>query len=114
VQYVAANGYRQPGEIVRGLAAPLERLTQRKRIKQRLRGMFMAAIAGIKHRAIDLIGQQLGRSARSVPYHDRIGAHRIQGDRRVDQRLALLEARCGGLHVDDIGPEPLAGYFEAQ
>lgn len=37
----------------------------------------------------------------------------MQGERRVDQRLALFDRGGGDRHVDDVGAEPLGGQFEA-
>src|SRR3546814_20654435 len=45
---------------------------------------------------------------------DRVGAHRVQRHRGVDQRFALLHARLRGVHVDDVGAEPLARDLEGE
>ena len=45
--------------------------------------------------------------------HDQhVGVHRVEGHRRVDQRLALAHRARRDRHVDDVGAEPLAGDLE--
>jgi len=76
--------------------------------------MFVLAVTRIEHRAIDLVGDELRRPARPVADDDSVGAHGVERDRRVDQRLTLLHARLRGMHVDDIGTQALARDFETQ
>ena len=49
-----------------------------------------------------------------MPDHDHIGTHRVQCDRGIDQRFALLHARLRGVHVHDVGAEAFARNFEAE
>ena len=58
VQDVAADGHREPGD------APLD-AADRQRVEQRLRRMLVGAVAGVDHRAVDL----LRRAARPRPPH---------------------------------------------
>src|SRR5215471_15806894 len=45
--------------------------------------------------------------------HDqRVGMHRVQRHRRVDQRLALMHRARRDRHVDNVAAEPLSCYFE--
>ena len=114
VQDIAANRHRQSGEII-GVMPPLAQgMAQGKRIQQRLCRMFVLAVAGIENRAIDLARDQFHRTARSVPDHNRIRAHRVERDRRIDQRFALLHARLRSVHVDHVSAKPLACNFKAQ
>ena len=76
--------------------------------------MLVAAVAGVEHGAIDLVGDQLDRARAAVADHHRVGAHRVERHRGVDQRLALFHARLRGVHVDDIGAEAFSGDFERQ
>ena len=61
-----------------------------------------------------LSGDQLHRARAAMADDDRIGAHRVERHRRVDQRLALFHARLRGVHVDHVGAQPLAGDLERQ
>ena len=74
----------------------------------------MLAIPGVQHRAIDLFRNQPHRARTGMTNHDRIGAHRIQRHRRVDQRFALFHARLRGVHVDDVRAETFTRNFEAE
>ncbi len=104
----------QPGKVVRRLAARTQRMAQRQRIEQRLRRVLVLPVTRVEHRTIDLVRNQLRRAARAVADDDRIGAHGVERDRGVDQGLALLHARLGGVHIDHVGAEALAGDLEAQ
>ena len=90
MQDVAADRHRQPGDAALGAA-------DGERVEQRLRRMLMRAVAGIDHRAIDLLRQQLDRAGGVVAHDQDVGPHGVQRHRRVDQRLALLHR--GGRHV---------------
>ena len=114
VQDIAADDDPEPGEIIRRLAPVAQGMTQRERVKQGLRRVFVLSVARIEHRAVDLVGDQLRRPARPVADDDRIGAHGIERDRGIDQRLALLHARLRGVHIDHIGAKALARNLEAQ
>ena len=84
----------------------------RQGVEQRLRRMLVRAVAGIDHRAVDLLRQQRDRARRMMAHHQQIGMHRVQRHRRVDQRLALFDGRDADRHVHDIGAKPLAGELE--
>ena len=114
VQDIAADDDPEPGKIVRRLAPVAQGMPQRERVEQGLGRVFVLPVARIEHRAVDLVGNQLRRPARPVADDDRIGAHGVERDRGVDQRLALLHARLRGMHIDHIGAKALARDFEAQ
>ena len=83
-----------------------------ERIEQRLRRMLVRAVAGIDHRAVDLLRQQLDRAGRMMPHHQNVRMHGVERDRGVDQRLALFHRRGADRHVHHVGAEPFAGQFE--
>src|SRR5499427_3937551 len=83
-----------------------------QRIEQGLGRMLVGAVAHIDHRAIDLAGQQFDRAGSLMADHQDVGAHGIERDGSVDQRLALAHGRRNHRHVHDVGAEPLAGEFE--
>ena len=86
----------------------------RERIEQRLGWMLMRAIARVDDRAIDLFRQKMHRAGLGMAHHDNVGPHRVQRHRRIDQRLALLDARGCDRHVHDVGAKTLAGQFEGR
>lgn len=47
-----------------------------------------------------------------MPYDDGVGAHGLQGERGVLQRLALGDGGALGGEVDDVGRQPLGGGLE--
>src|SRR5664279_1114165 len=86
----------------------------RERIEKRLGWMFMGAVTRVDDRAINLFGEQMHGTRPRMPYHDDIGTHRVQRHRRVEQSLALFDARRRHGHVHDIGTEALAGKLEGR
>ncbi len=107
VQHIAAN---RDHKALEPALAPADG----ERVEQRLRRMLMPAVAGIEHRAVDLVRDQRHRARTGVADDDDIGGHGVERHRRVDQRFALLHAGGGGRHVDDIRAQPLARDFEGQ
>ena len=86
----------------------------RERVEQRLRRVLVGAVAGVDHARPRPagVGQQVRRPRRPVAYDDRVGAHRLQGQRGVLEALALGQRRALGGEVDDVGREPLGGRLE--
>ena len=84
----------------------------RQRVEQRLRRMFMGAVAGVDDRAIDLARQQMRRARLRVAHDDDVGTHGVERHGRVDQRLALAFRGLRDRHVHHVGAEPLAGDLE--
>ena len=74
--------------------------------------MLVRAVAGVDDRAVDLLGEQLDRTGRMMPDDQNVGAHGIEGDRGVEQRLALAHGRDADRHVHHVGAETLAGKLE--
>ena len=74
----------------------------------------MGAIARVDDRAIDLSRQQMHGAGLGMAHDDNIGPHRVQRHRRVDQGLALLDARRRHGHVHDVGAETFAGKLEGR
>ena len=83
-----------------------------ERVEQRLRRMFVGAVAGIDHGTVDLARQQFHRARGVVPDHQDIRVHGVQRHRRVHQRLALADRGRGHRHVHDVGAEPFSRQFE--
>ena len=87
-------------------------LADGQRVEQRLRRVLVRAVAGVDHRAADLLAQELHRARRRVAHDDHVRPHRVERRRRVDQRLALGHRRGAHRHVHDLRAEPLAGDLE--
>jgi hypothetical protein len=85
----------------------------RQRIEQGLRGVFVLAVARVQDGAIHLVGQKLDRAGMGMAHDQQVGVHRVQRQRRVDQRLALFERTGGHRHVHHIRAQPLARDLEA-
>ena len=83
-----------------------------QRVEQRLGRMFVRAVAGIDHRAVDLARQQFDRAGSVVPHHQNVRMHGVQRHRGIDQGFALAHRGGGDRHVHDVGAEPFAGDFE--
>ena len=107
MQDVAADGDREPGDAA---LAPADG----ERVQKGLGRVLVAAVAGIDDRAVDVAGEQSHRTAVVMAHDQHVRMHGVQGHRRVDQRLALLDGRAADRHVDDVGAEPLAGQLEAR
>ena len=107
VQHVAAD---RDGEAFDAAQAAADG----ERVEQRLRRMLVAPVTRVKHRAVDLVGDQLDRPRAAMPDHHRVGAHRVQRHRGVDQRFALFDARLRGVHIDDVCPEAFSRDLERQ
>ena len=83
-----------------------------QRIQQRLRRMFMGAVAGIDNRAGNLLRQKRYRTGLVVADDQDIGPHGIQCHCRIDQRFALFDAGVGHGHVHHVSTGALACQFE--
>ena len=105
MQDVAADRHGEARQLALGAA-------DGQRVEQRLGRMLVRAVAGIDHRAGDLLRQKRGGTGRGVADDQDVGAHGVQRHRRVDQRLALLHRRIADRHVHHVGAEPLAGQLE--
>ncbi len=80
---VAADRHRQPAD---PSLPPLDG----QRIQQRLGRMLVGPVAGIDHRRVDDLRQQVRRPRLVMAHHQQIAVHRVQRRRGVDQRLALV------------------------
>src|SRR5690606_29196647 len=105
VQDVAHDAYLDAFE-------PTEVVTDREHVEEGLRGVLVPPIAGIDHVRGDALRQELRRARGRVPDHDHVDPHRLQIARRVDQRLALLQARAVARHVDRVRAQPLLRELE--
>ena len=83
------------------------------RVEERLRGMFVSAVAGIDDGRLHQVARQKVRSAGGrVAHHDSVGVHGAQGVQRVHQRFALGNTGARGGDGDGVGAQSLGGDFE--
>ncbi|GAA3146248.1 hypothetical protein GCM10020001_081760 [Nonomuraea salmonea] len=81
-------------------------------VEQRLGGVLVGAVAGVDDAAVHPVGQAVRRAGRAVADDDRVGAHGLEGERGVLERLALGHAGALGREVDHVGRQPLGGRLE--
>ena len=78
-----------------------------QRIEQRLGRVLVGAVAGIDHRAVDVLGEQFDCSGGGVANHQDVGPHGVESDGGIDQGLALAHRGRARRHVHHVGAEPL-------
>ena len=83
-----------------------------QRIEQGLGRVFVAAVAGIEHGAIDFLGQKVDGAGMGMPHDQQVRVHGIERQGGVDQGLALFDRTGLHGHVHHIRPETLAGQLE--
>ena len=89
-----------------------EVVAQREQVEQPLRRMLVRAVAGVDHVRLDALGEELRRARRAVADDDHVDPHRLEIARRVDERLALRDARARRGDVHRVGRQPLLGELE--
>ena len=105
VQDVADDGHREAVEAALALA-------NGERVEQRLRRVLVGAVAGVDDRAVDARGEEVRRPGRGMAHDDRVGPHRVEVARRVEQRLALGDAAGRDGETDDVGAHAFGGDLE--
>ena len=106
VQHVAEDGEVPAFELAFAVA-------NRERVKQRLRGMFVRAVAGIDNGDAEAVGDKFGRSGRTVADDEAVGTHGFERAHRVEQRFAFFQAGSFGLKVHGVRAETGGGGGEA-
>src|SRR3954463_11596344 len=91
---------------------PFLMFTNRESIEQRLRRMFMGAIASIDDTALEKSGEEMRGSRGAVANDDNVGVECLEIAGGVLQRLAFLERRSFGGEVNDVCREPQGGEFK--
>ena len=100
VEDVPDDGDLESGEAL--LAA-----SDREGVEKRLRRMLVGAVAGVHDRGRPVPREEVRRPGLGMPQHDEVGGHRLEVAERVEQRLALHEARRRRREVQRVGGEPL-------
>ena len=104
---VSADCDLQPGD-------PAEPLADRRGVEQRLGRMLADPVAGVDDRTIHDRRDTRRRADVAMTDNERIGAHCVERERRILERLALLDARPLDLHRDRLSAQPVGGDLERQ
>ncbi len=93
---------------------PDQPAAHREGVQECLGGVLVGAVAGVHDRAVDPAGggEAVRGAGGAVPDDDGVGAHRLQGQGRVLERLALGDGGALGGEVDDVGGQALGGCLE--
>src|SRR5438270_733760 len=83
-------------------------------IQQRLRRMLVHPIPGIHHGYIEVLRHQVWRARQRMTNHNDVRPNRPQRVARIEQRLALLNARPARLHQRGHRPHRLRRNFEGR
>ncbi len=101
VPYVSADGDFQPLD-------PTKAHLQRERVEESLRRMLIRPVARVDDRAVDDVRDNGGSAIPLVTDDQQVRTHRVQGPRRVLQRLPLLDRGLFHRKGQDIRAEPVA------
>ena len=89
-------------------------LAHAEEVEQALRGMLVLAVAGVDDARLGVGRERLAGPGGGMPHDDDVGRVGAQRDRRVLERLALLDGRAAGLEGQGVGRESLGGEVEAR
>ena len=84
-----------------------------QRVEQGLGRMFVRAVTCVHHRNAETLGDEFRRARGTVANHDSVGAHGFEGPKRIEQRLALLQAGRFGLQIHGVRAQAGCGGGEA-
>ena len=87
---------------------------ERVEVEQRLRRVLVLAVAGVDDVGVGDPGDELRRADLRVPDHDHVRVVGAERERRVLERLALVDRGADGLDVERVRGEPLRGELEAR
>ena len=76
--------------------------------------MFVGAVTGINHAALQVFGQKQRRAWRGVADDHDIHPHRFDILGGVDERLALAQAGAAGTEIDRVGAKALGRQPKAR
>ena len=93
---------------------PAELLVDRVEVEERLRRVLVLAVAGVDDVRRRVAGDELRRADVRVADDDHVRVVGADRERRVLQRLALVDRRAGRLDRHHVGREPLRGELEAR
>ena len=105
VQHIAHDHHPPPVQ-------PPERRVQNVGVEQRLRRMRVLPVARVDHMRTNRLRHEVRRARRRMPNDHHIRAYRRNRLHRIDQRLALLDARTARADVDHVRAQHLAGQLK--
>ena len=89
-------------------------VTDGQRVEEGLRRVFMRAVARVDHCGMDDFCDLMRRAGGGMTDDNRVGRHRLQVQRRVDQSLALDYAGGRSRDIDRVGGQTLRRDFETR
>ena len=89
-----------------------KRGTQRVGVEEALGRMRVPAVAGVDHRGVGALGDEVRGTRRAMPHHDDISAQRLERANGVVQRLTLLDRRAAGRNVHHVRRQRAGGELE--
>ena len=93
---------------------PAERLADREQVEERLRRVLVLAVARVDDVRVRRSRDELRRADVRMADHDHVRVVRGERQRRVAQRLALVDGRAGRPQHHRVGGEPLRRELEAR
>ena len=107
MQHIAHDGHAQVGEVLLVVADGVH-------VQQPLRGVGVAAVAGIDH--VDMgrhmLGDEVGRTRLAVAHDEDVGGHGREVGDGVQQRLALAGRAARDVQVEHVGRQALGRDLE--
>jgi hypothetical protein len=107
VQHVAHDGHGEVAEVL--LVVP-----DGVHVQQPLRGVGVAAVAGVDHMHMrrHMLGNQVGRAAFAVAHHEQVGVPSRSGWRWCRAGFALGRRAARDVEVDHVGAQARGGNLE--
>lgn len=84
----------------------------RQGIEKRLRRMFVTAIASVQNGTVNLLRKKIDRAGMWMANHQKIGMHRVQRHRGVDQGFAFFDRTGLHGHIHHVRAQTLSCEFE--
>ena len=84
------------------------------RVEQRLRRMLMRAVAGVDDCRSANFRELMRHAGARMADDDAVGRHRIEIQRRVEQRFAFRDTRRRNADIDGIRRKTFGGEFETE
>jgi hypothetical protein len=81
-------------------------IADRQRVQQSLRRMLVRPISRVDHGNFKMPSHKFRRARCRMAHHQNVRLHRIERVYRVEQRLALLQARRFGLQIHLVRAKP--------
>ena len=80
--------------------------------KQRLGRVFMSAVTGVDHTALEMLGDKVLGSGGAVPHNDQIDLKRFDIFDRIEESFTFEQTARLRLHIDNVSTQALFGKFK--